>query len=196
MKKSLTWISPHKWLNVTEVTRWVTTRDESDQRFVVLLAFLYGFLRVLSWSSWIGDVVPRLLFSTLVGPVFGFGVFIIGGGILNWAVRVFGGTGEVEDTRAAMQLAGLPLLWLMVLGLAGEAVEGIMGMELAPPAITGMVLAGLWLGGLGWSLWLLVASLSRVHATTGVRAMAGVGFAAGLVVMPLFMCAYPIVAGS
>ena len=107
----------------------------------------------------------------------------IGGGVLNWAIRSFGGSGDVGQTRAGLFVSSVPLLWVMALlcilasSLSGETPTGI-----------GVVEGVLTLAAVVWVLVLLTTTLSKAHHTTGVRVFVALILTALIAYLPWVTC--------
>lgn len=183
LRQSLLWLLPHKWLSPALVREWVLKRTESDSRFVVLLAFVVGLLRVWNWTNGEANLARRGLYAVLLGPLLGLIVLYIGGLIAHGFVRVVGGHGSVDDTRSGIAIAGIPALWAL-------AITAGIDLALPGPEADGFTAAlRVGLAGLAqlWSVWLALTALSAVHGITGVRVFAALCLTGAVFTLPSFL---------
>ncbi len=181
LSQSLLWLLPHKWLRPALARDWVLKRSESDFRFVVLLAFAVGLVRVWNWTHGEPDPARRGLYAVLLGPLLGLIVLYVGGIIVHGFMRAVGGHGTADDTRSGLAIAGIPALWaLAVTAAIDRALPGSVS-DGGPYAVFQV-----WLAGVSqlWSVWLAVTALSAVHAITGVRVFVALCLAGAVFALP------------
>jgi len=165
------------------------SRDAADGRFGLFLALCFGFLQSYRWANQVDNLIMRMIAAVLIGLVAGLAVYLVGGGLLNWALRALGGSGDVEGTRAGLFLASVPVLWAMVLA----AGYGLLVRAWALPAgannILLYALGACHLVAIAWSLVLAIVVLGQTHAVTGIRVLAAILLAALVGFLPWASCA-------
>jgi hypothetical protein len=176
---------------------FVALRDESRESLsdraepVLLIVILTGMAGVLSTrtagrllddSDYNGMLV--LLWSFIVGGLYGvFGYFTLGA-ILHAGVKLLGSQGTYRRSRHILAFAAVPLVlslvvWPVKLGVFGEDVFRSGGSD---SGAGGTVFELIWLGFLLWSGALLLIGVRAVHGWTWARAGAACVFA---VVVPV-----------
>lgn len=192
LAESLKWFLPYKWTDFDGMDRWMAAQDGSDERFGLLAAFAFGFLEVYGWADRIDSLVMRIIASVILGPVAGLVLYYVGGGLLNWVLRLFGGIGSVAATRSGISLTSVPVLWVMASAvLFRTAAATLNAPETLRQPVAG-VLALLLAAALIWSAGLLVVLLSKAHKITGVRVFAALVLAGVILSGPGLACAGPI----
>lgn len=96
--------------------------DSNPRRFVLALAALSGFGSALdnASTSSIGDgnnipVVVIVAISAVAGGLGGILTLYIGGFVMKWAGRPFGGRASQVEVRAALAWSTVPLIWALPL---------------------------------------------------------------------------------
>lgn len=192
LKESLQWLLPHKWLNLSEVERWMSAQDGSDERFGLLLAFGFGAIQVFGWADRVETVVMRLIASVILGPIVGLVLYYIGGGLLNGVLKLFGGTGNATATRSGVFLTSVPVLWVMALtALLATTASAADAYETIRQPVAGS-LALVFAAAAVWHIVLLVVVLSKAHRITGVRVFTALLLADLILSGPSLACAWPI----
>ena len=189
LRTSLLWLLPHKWVNLSEIKRWMAARDSADGRFGLLLALCFGFLQSYRWANKVDDLVMRAIASVIIGLVAGLAVYLAGGGLLNWSLRALGGSGDVEATRSGLFLASIPLLWAMVLAAGYGLLDRTIELSTDASGILLYALVAFYVAAVVWSLVLAIVALRQAHAITGVRVFAAILMAAAIGYLPWVTCA-------
>ncbi len=188
LRRSLIWLLPHKWLRMSEVKRWMAVRDTDDGRFELLVALGFGFLQGLRWANRVDDLALKLIAAVLIGLVMGLVVFLAGGGLLNWALRAMGGTGEVGATRAGVFVCSAPMLWASALTIIyGIVNPATLPLETSSASLYAMVAASL--AAYVWFVVLVVGVLGDVHQITGIRVFSALLLTAAIGYLPWVTCA-------
>ena len=178
---------------------FVALRDESRESLsdraepvllIVILAGMAGVLstrtagRLLDDSDYNGVLI--LLWSFIVGGLYGaFGYFVFGG-ILHGGVKAFGSQGTYRRSRHILAFASVPLVlslvvWPVKLGVFGQDVFRSGGSD---SGVGGTVFTFGWVGFVVWSASLLVIGVRAVHGWTWARAGAACALA---VVVPVVL---------
>lgn len=171
---------------------FVALRDESPASLsdraepVLLIVILTGMAGVLSTrtagrllddSDYNGMLI--VLWSFIVGGLYGiFGYFALGG-ILHGGVKLLGSQGTYRRSRHILAFASVPIVlslivWPVKLGVFGEDVFRSGGSD---SGAGGTVFALIWIAFLVWSGALLVIGVRAVHGWTWARAGAACAFA-------------------
>jgi len=102
------------WARPRQVLRGIL--DSDPKRNIHSLAMAGGVLNLMDrvQMSSVGEhfsLEAILLFSLSVGPLIGLAYLYLGGALLTWTGRWFGGTGTQEEVRAACAWGAVPTLW-------------------------------------------------------------------------------------
>lgn len=142
------------------------------------------FRRMLNDPSISLALVPVLAF--VAGSLYAVVVYWLGGGLLFGASRRLGGLGSWRRSRQVLALAATPLalslltFWPVRIAIYGEDLFRTGGNDYGRgDAIFG----GVYLGFVGWSVWLLLVGVRAVHGWTWARSAAAVALAAAFPVL-------------
>ena len=194
----------HWWLRAPAVlvaprAVFASLRDESDeavearQEPIIAIAALAGmsvvlvsptFRRMLNDGAVSLALIPVLAF--IAGSLYAVVVFWLGGGLLYGAARRFGSEGTWRRARHVLALASTPLalalltFWPIRIAVYGQDLFRTGGDDYGRgDAVFGAV----FLGFVGWSVWLLLVGVRTVHGWTWGRAAATVALAAAFPVL-------------
>jgi hypothetical protein len=178
---------------------FASLRDESDEAAeqrqdpLAALAALAGisvvlvspsFRRMLNDGSVSVALIPVLAF--IAGSLYAVVVYWLGGGLLYGAVRRLGSEGGWRRARQVLALAATPLalslltFWPVRIAIYGEDLFRTGGNDYGRgDAIFG----GVYLGFVGWSVWLVLVGVRTVHGWTWARAAGAVLLAAAFPVL-------------
>jgi hypothetical protein len=171
---------------------FVALRDESRESLsdraepVLLIVILTGMAGVLSTrtagrllddSDYNGVLI--VLWSFIVGGLYGILGYFALGGILHAGVKLLGSQGTYRRSRHILAFASVPIVlslivWPVKLGVFGEDVFRSGG---ADSGAGGTVFALIWIAFVAWSGALLVVGVRAVHGWTWARAGAACAFA-------------------
>jgi len=142
------------------------------------------FRRMLNDGSVSLILIPVLAF--VAGALYAAAVFWLGGGLLYGAARRFGSEGTWRRARHVLALASTPLalalltFWPIRIAVYGQDLFRTGGDDYGRgDAVFGAV----FLGFVGWSVWLLLVGVRTVHGWTWGRAAATVALAAAFPVL-------------
>ena len=171
---------------------FVALRDESRESLsdraepVLLIVILTGMAGVLSTrtagrllddSDYNGVLI--VLWSFIVGGLYGILGYFALGGILHAGVKLLGSQGTYRRSRHILAFASVPIVlslivWPVKLGVFGEDVFRSGGSD---SGAGGTVFALIWIAFVAWSGALLVVGVRAVHGWTWARAGAACAFA-------------------
>jgi hypothetical protein len=170
-----------------------TESVEARQEPLAAIAVLAGisvvlvsptFRRMLNDGSVSLGLVPVLAF--IAGSLYAVATFWLGGGLLYGASRRLGGQGSWRRSRHVLALAAMPLalsllvFWPVRFAVYGQDLFRTGGDDYGRGD---SVFGGIYLGFLGWSVWLLLVGVRSVHGWTWGRAAAAVALAAAFPVL-------------
>jgi hypothetical protein len=168
-------------------------RDDSDEAAdarqdpvgaIVWLAGIAGVLATSAASTLLDD--PRYdwlvvaVWAFLGGGLYGFGLYLVVGKVLQVALRRLGGRGSFRRARHVLGFAVVPLaLSLFVYWPIRIVVYGgdLFRSDGADGRTGGDIFAWLFYVFVAWAFALLVVGIRTVHGWTWGRALAGVSFA-------------------
>jgi hypothetical protein len=173
---------------------FASLRDESDEAAdqrqdpLSAIAALAGisvvfvsptFRRMLNDGSVSVALIPVLAF--IAGSLYAVAVYWLGGGLLYGASRRLGSEGGRRRARQVLALAATPLafslltFWPLRIAVYGEDLFRTGGDDYGRGDAA---FGGVYLGIVGWSVWLLLVGVRTVHGWTWARAAATVALAA------------------
>jgi hypothetical protein len=178
---------------------FASLRDESEeavegrQEILLSVAVLAGvsvvlvsptFRRMLNDGAVSVGLIPVLAF--IAGASEATAVYWLGGGLLHGAARRLGSEGTWLRARHVLALASAPLalsllvFWPIRIAVYGEDLFRTGGDDYGRgDAIFG----GIYLGFVGWSVWLLLVGVRTVHGWTWGRAAAAIALAGAFPVL-------------
>jgi hypothetical protein len=143
-----------------------------------------------------------LLIAAVAGPIFGILSLFIFGALLRWTGRWIGGAASQEQIRAAIAWSFVPYLWVSLMWipellLLGEEMftTETPRMDAAPAlalALIGMVIVEFV--GIVWAFVVYLKCLGQVQGFSAWRALANLVLATVVLVAPLLLVLFAVVA--
>jgi hypothetical protein len=171
-------------------------RDDSDETAEAMqdaagaLVWLAGIAAVLATtvaSGLLDDVElgasDLAIWAFFAGGLYGFGLYLVVGKVLQLALRRLGSRGSFRRARHLLAFAAAPIAlaifiyWPVRIALYGEAAFRTGG---ADGKTAGTVLAWVFYAFVLWGLALLVLGVRTVHGWSWRRSLAGVAFTAAI----------------
>ncbi len=188
------------WTRPRHTVRWVVGTD--PRRSVLLLAGLGGIAQALDRASArnLGDRTPLpaiIAAAVVVGPIWGVITLYVGGFLVWWTGRWFGGRGTPAEVRAAVAWSWVPAVAGLLLMVPQLAIFGRELFTSETPVTDADPLANAAMIGFGaidfglavWSVVLLLKCLGEVQGFSAWKAIGNVALAGGLVMAPVIVVA-------
>jgi hypothetical protein len=174
--------------------------DKYPSYLVVPLAMAAGVVQALDRAAQrnAGDKLPLagiLVMASALGPISGVVGLYIGGALLGWSGRMFGGRAESEEVRAALAWGQVPVLasipiWLIQLGLIGREMFTTDTPALEANPLLGLALMATGLIEIALAIWCFVVvlkCLGEVHQFSAWRALGSILLVVFVIVVPLLL---------
>lgn len=194
-EKSLNpWLS--MWIHPKETIQQIISSSESD-KWVFLLAMIAGFSQSLDRASMknLGDTVSVsqiILGSLVAAPFVAWITLYIGGGLIKWTGKWFGGQSSSENIRVALAWSGVPIVWALILWIPEYFLFGKELFTTDTPTIVEnagifyMFCAVEFVIGC-WALIVLLKSLSQVQGFSAWKALGNLLASVSVVILPIIL---------
>lgn len=108
------------WIYPRDTIRQIV--DRNPHQHVLFLAGLSGLALLLdrTMGQNLGDIIQIIYLIPLIvlgGPIIGLLVMYLGGFVLRWTGKIFGGQADVQEVRAAIAWSSLPSLMVSLFNL-------------------------------------------------------------------------------
>lgn len=175
--------------------------DRNPRHLVYPLTCIAGFFQVIgqaSTANWgdsmsLGQILAIAAIGGAIGGVIGL---FVGAMLLRWTGRWLGGTGSLEQLRAAVAWSNVPvviagLLWLPAVAIADEYLFH----SQQTTAINGLTIVYLMLTGIAeaaasvWGLVVLCQCVGEVQGFSAWRGLANTLLASAVLMIPILLFA-------
>jgi hypothetical protein len=181
MMKGTAWRSI--WTHPRETIRQIV--KENPKRSLFYLAAIYGFAALLSTfqSLALGSHISAMaifLIALIFSPLWGYIVFSVWSWVVMWTGKWLKGKGDFQKIRAAYAWSCVPLIgsgivWILLILLFGASLFLNPPVDQFLPRAGALLLMGLLLAKVVFSIWSLVIYLNALSEVQGFSILRAIG---------------------